>query len=102
MYKTRFSWDTTKEASNVRKHGLDFSMAARAFSDPFALTEQDRIENGELRWQTIASLDGQIILLIAHTWEDDEDDAEHVRIISARAANKREKENYYDHRCPRA
>ena len=29
-----FVWNTRKEAANVRKHGVDFETAARAFKDP--------------------------------------------------------------------
>lgn len=29
-----FVWDVAKEAANIRKHGVDFATAARAFGDP--------------------------------------------------------------------
>ena len=29
-----FIWDEEKEAENLRKHGVDFTTAARAFQDP--------------------------------------------------------------------
>ena len=29
-----FVWDTKKEAANIRKHGVDFETAAKAFKDP--------------------------------------------------------------------
>ena len=29
-----FVWDVGKEAANLRKHGVDFETAARAFKDP--------------------------------------------------------------------
>jgi uncharacterized protein (DUF4415 family) len=31
------------------KHGISFETATRVFADPFALIEQDRIENGEFQ-----------------------------------------------------
>ena len=37
----------------MRKHGIDFATAALAFADPFAVMQQDRIEGGERRWQTL-------------------------------------------------
>ena len=49
----RFEWDPAKAAVNLRKHGISFDVAVRVFADPFALTEQVRIEGGELRWQTL-------------------------------------------------
>lgn len=45
----RFEWDPTKAAGNLLKHGVAFDDASLMFSDPFALTTQDRIEGGERR-----------------------------------------------------
>jgi uncharacterized DUF497 family protein len=36
-----------ENVANKRKHGVDFETALRVFADPFALSEQDRIEEGE-------------------------------------------------------
>ena len=91
--KTRFEWDPTKAASNLRKHGVSFPIAARVFSDPYALVEQDRIENGEERWQTIGVVDGIVMLLVAHTVRE-QDDVEVIRIISARRADRKERGRY--------
>lgn len=49
----RFEWDIAKDRINRRKHGISFEIARHVFEDPDALVEQDRIESGELRWQTI-------------------------------------------------
>ena len=56
--KIRFEWDPAKAASNLRKHRVSFDTAIRAFADPFALTEQNRIEGGERRWQTLGVVGG--------------------------------------------
>jgi len=50
--KTIFEWDAGKAIRNVRKHGISFETAVAVFSDPFVLTTFERVENGELRWQT--------------------------------------------------
>ncbi len=91
--KTRFEWDPTKAASNFRKHGVSFQTAARVFADPYALVEQDRIESGEERWQTIGVVEGVLMLMVAHTVRE-QDDIEVIRIISARHANRRERRRY--------
>ena len=94
---TRFAWDPVKAAANLRKHGVSFEIAIRAFADPFALTEQDRIEDGEARWQTLGMVEGRVLLLVAHTVRDEDEDGEAievVRIISARAADRRERRRY--------
>ena len=91
----RFEWDPVKAAANLRKHGVSFEIAVRAFADPFALTEQDRIEGGERRWQTLGMVEGQVLLLVAHTVRDEDGEAiEIIRIISARAADRRERRRY--------
>jgi hypothetical protein len=43
----RFEWDETKAKSNLRKHGVAFEDAMLAFADPYAVSQQDRIEGGE-------------------------------------------------------
>ena len=46
----RFTWDEAKNRSNQKKHdGIAFEEAAHVFRDPFRLTRQDRIEDGEER-----------------------------------------------------
>ncbi len=56
--KTRFEWDPAKAVTNFRKHRISFEVATRVFADPFALVEQDRVENEESRWQTLGLVDG--------------------------------------------
>jgi len=60
-----FTWRGAKAASNQRKHHVSFETAARIFSDPFALSEHDRIEDREHRWQIIGSVEGGMVLLVA-------------------------------------
>ena len=70
----RFTWDETKSRSNQKKHdGITFEEAAHVFRDPFRLTRQDRIEDGEERWQTIGVVHGVTVLLVAHTITEDDD-----------------------------
>ncbi len=90
-----YSWDDAKNASNQRKHGISFEAAQLVFDDPMHVTRQDRIENGEYRWQTIGMAGGVVLLLVAHTWQGaEEGDAERIRIISARRASKLERKVY--------
>jgi hypothetical protein len=84
------TWDPAKSASNLSKHGLDFDIAKRVFEDPLHLSRQDRMEGNEPRWQTLGMVDGVLLLLVAHTWSDD-NGVEHVRIVSARRATRSER-----------
>ena len=90
----RIEWDAAKAKINLRKHRVSFETAARVFADPFALMEQDRIENGERRWQTLGRVEGHLLLLVAHTVRDDEDGTETIRLISARRADPKERKRY--------
>jgi uncharacterized protein len=91
--KIRFEWDESNAVAHLQKHKISFEIAARVFADPFALMAHDRIENGEQRWQTIGMVEGQLVLLVAHTVAEDED-SEVICIISARKADKQERKRY--------
>jgi uncharacterized DUF497 family protein len=95
--RVRFEWDITKAESNYRKHGVRFEVAIRVFEDPAALYEQDRIEEGEERWQVIGRIDDGQLLLVAHTLHELDEDGvltEIIRVISARRAEQKERRRY--------
>jgi uncharacterized DUF497 family protein len=100
MEQQSFEWDETKAALNLRKHGISFADAALVFDDPLVFSRQDRIENGEQRWQSIGMV-GTTLLLVAHTTRLEESDAgetvEVIRIISARQLDRKER-RFYEHR----
>jgi uncharacterized DUF497 family protein len=93
----RIEWDATNDRRNQVKHGVAFEEAAHVFRDPLVVMVQDRIENGEERWQSIGMVAG-VLLLVAHTIDDEmgaEGEAVEVfRIISARPATKAERVRY--------
>lgn len=45
----KFAWDETKSNINRLKHQISFETAQLVFGDPFHVSRQDRIENGEQR-----------------------------------------------------
>lgn len=95
--RIRFEWDPAKAARNRRKHGVSFETALRVFADPFALSEPERIEDGEQRWQTLGLVEGHVLLLVAHTLHDEAEGGqpvEVIRIISARPADRTERRRY--------
>ena len=93
-----FTWDRVKAATNLGKHGVSFETAQLVFADPFALSDQDRIEGGEHRWQTIGMVGGVLVVMVAHTLTDHDDGDETIRIISARAATSAERKRYEQER----
>jgi uncharacterized protein len=93
----RFEWDEAKAKANERKHGVRFEDAMLVFADPYALVDHDRVEGGELRWQTLGLVGGIVLLLVAHTVRNEEED-EIIRIISARRAVRKERKRYDENR----
>lgn len=92
-----YEWDAAKARSNRQKHGLTFENAMLVFDDPFAVSEQDRIVDGEPRWQTVGIFEGKALLTVAWTaWEEGPDEI--IRIISARRATKKERIAYEQNR----
>jgi uncharacterized protein len=88
-----FEWDPVKGEANLRKHKVAFEDAVRVFADPSHISDVERIEGGEYRWQTIGTVDGIRLLLVVHTWRD-EDGIDIIRIISARKAERHERRRY--------
>ena len=91
----RFDWDEVKNRSNYRKHGVFFETATLVFDDPDFVMLQDREVDGEERWHTIGLVEGVLLLLVAHTIQDEHGE-ESVRIIPAREVTVRERRRYED------
>jgi len=83
-----FEWDTCKESQNVRKHGIDFTIASLIWDGPVYERIDDRREYGEIRILTFGLVNGRV-LAVLYTPR-----GERRRIISARRANVRERDAY--------
>lgn len=86
-----FEWDIRKAATNVRKHGIEFSEAIAVFDDPLAKIFPDAWHSeNEHREIIIGHLRDHRLCLVVFT----EISNNHLRIISARAATPREQRDY--------
>ena len=85
-----FEWDPRKAKENLRKHSVDFADAVIALEDKNALTIEDK-EHDELRFKTLGMGPTLNVLFVVHC----EQTADSIRIISARKADKRETNTYY-------
>lgn len=85
-----FEWDQNKNSTNKAKHKVSFEIASLVFFDEFHRTLFDRTENGEDRWHTIGMVEGVVLLLVVHTYKDDNGE-EVIRIISARRPTRKER-----------
>ena len=83
-------WDPGKAKDNLRKHGVDFADAVIALEDENALTIEDP-NHDELRFKTLGMGPTLNILFVIHC----EVTANHIRIISARKADKGESKVYF-------
>jgi uncharacterized DUF497 family protein len=87
----RFEWDAEKNRSNQEKHaGVDFETASRIFADPNLMLRKDRVVDGEQRWHGIGAVRRAVLLAVHVYCEEDQNEEEIIRIISAREADPRE------------
>ncbi|MDQ3800990.1 MAG: BrnT family toxin [Acidobacteriota bacterium] len=85
-----FEWNIVKSEENLRKHGVSFAEAELAFEDFYAIEEFDDEHStaGETRYKMLA-MAGARILVVVYAMR-----GENFRIISAREAEKYERELY--------
>lgn len=81
----RFEWDETKNAANIRKHGIDFADVTDIFNHPMLAILDNREDYGEERWIAIGWI-RTLVGVVAYT----ERHGDAIRIISARKATKHE------------
>lgn len=93
-----FAWDEAKNQRNRQKHGISFETAILVFDDPYALTKRDTAHDEEDRFLTLGAIGSGSILLVVHADFAGSDDAEVIRITSARAATNRERTSYEEAR----
>ena len=87
--ETLVEWDDNKNRINFRKHGISFETALLIFDDKYRLEEYDyEHSQNEDRYVTIGFVHD--VLTVVYT-----ERSENIRLISARPANKKEREKYY-------
>jgi uncharacterized DUF497 family protein len=86
-----FEWETDKNAANRAKHGISFEEAQRIFAGPILTTIDDREAYGEVREMSLGMLSPDALLVVVHTKRSD-----NTRLMSARKANRRERQILYD------
>jgi uncharacterized DUF497 family protein len=91
MRDLRFEWDARKNEGNRRKHGVSFEEAITVFSDDRAILIADSEHSGvEDRFALLGLSADLRALVVCHCYRFDEV----IRIISARRATRREREQY--------
>ena len=85
-----FEWDASKALLNSAKHGVSFEDAIGVFRDPLAKLFDDPDHSGAERRSLIIGHSARRRLVVVAFTER----AGRIRIISARGANAREREDY--------
>ena len=90
-----FEWNDKKSASNERKHGVSFDEAKSIFTDQFArlIADPDHSDE-EDRFILLGTSIHSRLLVVCHCIRMNDS----IRIISARKADKQEREVYEGHR----
>ncbi len=92
MNDLRFEWDNRKAAANLRKHGVSFDEAKTVFADEYAvLFMDDKHSVDEDRCLLLGLSSTLQTLIVCHCLREN---AQVIRIISARKATKRERSHY--------
>jgi uncharacterized protein len=85
-----FEWNPDKADINITKHDVPFPEASTVFEDSLSVTFPDPDHSiGEERYVIIGMSNSGRLLIVSHT-----DRENHIRIISARSANRQEKRFY--------
>lgn len=84
-----FEWDERKRRSNVAKHRVDFADMPPLFESPFLEFPDEQQDQDELRMIAIGAIDTRAFVIV-YTWR-----GQSRRLISARKANKHERETYF-------
>ena len=83
-----FEWDEAKHAENLRKRGFGFDDASLIFDGPVLESLDERRDYGEVRIRAVGETNGRV-LAVVYT-----DRGEARRIISARPANRKERQQW--------
>ncbi|MFZ4537153.1 BrnT family toxin [Propionivibrio sp.] len=84
------TFDESKRQANITKHGIDLADVETAFDYPLLTTEDDRVAYGEQRLESIAWLNGRVVVLL---WTERESGA---HVFSCRNADKSKSRKYAD------
>ena len=92
MTAIRFQWDDKKAAANRAKHGVSFEEAKSVFYDDDALLRSDdEHSNDEDRFVLLGLSANLRVLVVCHCYRESD---EVVRLISARKADRSERQQY--------
>jgi len=91
MTGLRFEWDENKNRGNRRKHSISFEEVKTVFSDDHALLIGDPEHSSQEDRFILLGLSADLrTLVVCHCYRGEDV----IRLISARSATRREREQY--------
>jgi uncharacterized DUF497 family protein len=91
----KIEWDEKKNKDNIKKHGVSFEEAEELFDDPLCISILDkRFDYSEERWISLGSTVKGRIIVMGYAYYLTENSEERIRIIMARKAARKEREQY--------
>ena len=88
-----FSWDSKKNTTNIKKHGVSFSEAQTIFYDENAIKYYDPDHSEDEDRFIMLGLSVQLrILVVCHCYRENDSV---IRIITARKASNNEEDAYW-------
>ena len=92
MNEISFEWDSSKAASNAKKHGVSFEEASTVFADENARLKHDPDHSrAEDRFLLLGFSAKLRMLIVCHAYREND---EVILIISARRATPSERKQY--------
>jgi len=79
-----YEWDEAKNAANIAKHGVSFTLACRIFDGQVWTLHDTRHDYGKIREISIGQVEAVAIITVLHTTRQGR-----RRLISARPASER-------------
>ena len=94
MSQIRFDWDERKNTANIKKHGVSFEEAQTVFLDENAIRYFDPDHSqDEDRFIMLGMSFKLRVLVVCHCYRASDST---IRLISARKANKKESQDYWN------
>ena len=92
----KFEWDENKNIENIKKHKVSFEEASTIFFNSFLEIPDLEHSEYEERFTAFGVSALERELFVCYCYKSHINNKEIIRIISARKANKKEKEEFYN------
>lgn len=91
-----FEWNAAKATANLKKHRVSFEEAATVFQDVHAFIQDDELHSDDEEREVIIGFSERKRVLVVSFVERSPD---RIRLISARAATRKERAIYEEESC---